>query len=738
MDSCAEIVCDSLDNYAAPSNSLYTINGVVGYVSGHNDFLDQAKAEYFANPRNKSYLTALEVAFGKAVSLNPANQFATLQIWDEDGTNGQPGSILGSTSVSIAQIQADIQAGQPTFVQFQTPVSLNAGFYAGVVLNYGQQDTLALLTNNDGQSSMNTAWELWSNNSWHAYDEGASWGLSLSHAITAYTTDRNVQADFSFEPEICAGTSLQLSNNSRDALLYDWTFAGGDSTHSSLENPMITYAQAGTYPIQLQATGECYLQSIAVDSIYVGSIPAIQFSQVQHSTCDLPNGSATVSIDGGTGILSYSWSTIPMQTSATATALSFGQYSISITDEIGCSSIDSVQISTTPPFTSGVNVVSTSCGQDNGTATAMMNGGTAPFSFVWNSQPNQYSQTATDLAPGTYVVQITDSAGCSDQISFNIEASQGPSLQVSAENTSCEEANGSISLGVIDANGPVQYSWSGLPNEQGSSVQGLSAGTYHFTITDSLSCVISDSVSLNNVGEIPQLALGEDQTICDSLYLDASVVDGSSWNWSSGQQTEGIWVSGSGTYAVLVENQAGCVANDTIEITREYLPEQSISILQDASLLLRYQFQVNPSNQASGVSYLWDFGDGNTSQQMNPIYTYIQPGTYVVSLSAINECGQSMEQDSVQILTTSISDIPTLAYALYPNPSKETSLLQWEKQADGILWIYDAQGKLIQQTEIVAQQQEQQLDASKLASGLYFLRLRLGQEEQFIRWVVQP
>ncbi|MEL6803325.1 MAG: T9SS type A sorting domain-containing protein, partial [Bacteroidota bacterium] len=360
------------------------------------------------------------------------------------------------------------------------------------------------------------------------------------------------------------------------------------------------------------------------------------------------------------------------------------------------------------------------------------------FSFVWNSQPNQYSQTATDLAPGTYVVQITDSAGCSDQISFNIEASQGPSLQVSAENTSCEEANGSISLGVIDANGPVQYSWSGLPNEQGSSVQGLSAGTYHFTITDSLSCVISDSVSLNNVGEIPQLALGEDQTICDSLYLDASVVDGSSWNWSSGQQTEGIWVSGSGTYAVLVENQAGCVANDTIEITREYLPEQSISILQDASLLLRYQFQVNPSNQASGVSYLWDFGDGNTSQQMNPIYTYIQPGTYVVSLSAINECGQSMEQDSVQILTTSISDIPTLAYALYPNPSKETSLLQWEKQADGILWIYDAQGKLIQQTEIVAQQQEQQLDASKLASGLYFLRLRLGQEEQFIRWVVQP
>ncbi|MEW6467467.1 MAG: gliding motility-associated C-terminal domain-containing protein [Bacteroidota bacterium] len=68
-----------------------------------------------------------------------------------------------------------------------------------------------------------------------------------------------------------------------------------------------------------------------------------------------------------------------------------------------------------PPSTLNVNSASTSasCNQSNGTATASVSGGVPPYAYNWNTSPPQNTQTATGLAPGTYVVNVVDATGCS-------------------------------------------------------------------------------------------------------------------------------------------------------------------------------------------------------------------------------------------------------------------------------------------------------------------------------------
>src|SRR5690606_15517613 len=131
-----------------------------------------------------------------------------------------------------------------------------------------------------------------------------------------------------------------------------------------------------------------------------------------HATCSA-NGSAVASASGGTSPYTYSWNTTPAQTTANATDLAAGNYTVTATDANGCSGTQSVTINP-PAQAPTVTTTSTDegCGGVLGTATASATGGTAPYSYSWNTTPAQTSATATDLTAGTYTVTVTDANGC--------------------------------------------------------------------------------------------------------------------------------------------------------------------------------------------------------------------------------------------------------------------------------------------------------------------------------------
>jgi hypothetical protein len=183
-----DTLCDTVSNFMMNhTQSLFRPSDIgtpgMGWVSGTNSFEDKAKADFFNVQLNSwQALHGIYVYFGYAFISDP-NTVINITIWDDNGPNGTPGTVLGSRPLTMSNIGMQIQAGLPVFLTLSPALGFDGSFYAGVEYPQIGMDTIAIVTNNIGESSSNTAWEKWSDNTWHAYTESLSWQLSLAHAI---------------------------------------------------------------------------------------------------------------------------------------------------------------------------------------------------------------------------------------------------------------------------------------------------------------------------------------------------------------------------------------------------------------------------------------------------------------------------------------------------------------------------------------------------------------------------
>ena len=154
-----------------------------------------------------------------------------------------------------------------------------------------------------------------------------------------------------------------------------------------------------------------------------------------NATCNgISNGSATVTVNGGTPPFNFLWSTTPAQTAATANNLSAGNYSLSITDAYGCTSSQNVTITQPPAMNISALATPASCGINNGTASASASGGISPYTYLWLTSPIQNSPSIANLSQGTYSIIIADANGCTQQQSVNVGG--GGNMPVAAFNMS--------------------------------------------------------------------------------------------------------------------------------------------------------------------------------------------------------------------------------------------------------------------------------------------------------------
>ncbi|HBC78163.1 MAG TPA: hypothetical protein DCZ51_06010 [Bacteroidales bacterium] len=207
-------------------------------------------------------------------------------------------------------------------------------------------------------------------------------------------------------------------------------------------------------------------------------------------------GSVTALVTGGTGPYSYSWNSVPIQTTPTATGLTAATYTVTVTDANGCTAINNVTIS--QPASDIVVSISQEnilcSGGTTGSATATVTGGLEPYTFSWNTIPVQTKETATDLAAGTYTVTITDSYGCIKTKIVNITEPQPLSIQSSVTPASCPDSkDGSIVLTITGSTAPFNVIWS--DGFSGQNRTGVEPGTYNAVITDKNNC--SEAIAVN-------------------------------------------------------------------------------------------------------------------------------------------------------------------------------------------------------------------------------------------------
>ena len=204
------------------------------------------------------------------------------------------------------------------------------------------------------------------------------------------------------------------------------------------------------------------------------------------SICD---GTATVSVSGGTPPYTYLWDDPMAQTSITATGLCPDTFLVIVIDALG-GSLTASAIVIESVGTLSLNVSSTSAdfGLCNGTATVVASGGTPPYSYLWNDPMAQTSITATGLCPDTFAVIVIDALGDSISTSVTVIESPGPlSLSVSSTAADFGICNGTATVITAGGTPPYTYLWDASTGFQATPTAfGLCPGTYSVTVTDSL------------------------------------------------------------------------------------------------------------------------------------------------------------------------------------------------------------------------------------------------------------
>ena len=279
------------------------------------------------------------------------------------------------------------------------------------------------------------------------------------------------------------------------------------------------------------------------------------------------NGAIDLTVNGGTGPLTYAWSN--GATTQDISGLVAASYSVTVTDANGCTANLTVPVGQPAVLAlSETHVDLAACGATNGSIDLSVAGGTAPYGYSWTNGAT--TQDLTGLAAGTYTVTVTDAHACQAFKSVTILAPGAPSLSETHVNVSCQGgSNGSVDLTVTGGTGPFTYAWSNGATTQ--DLSGLAAGTYNVTVTDANNCTALLGAT---VTQPALLTLSETHVnVCtggSNGSVDLTVAGGTApygYAWSNGATSEDLSGLAAGTYNVTVTDAHGCTQGLGVTIT---------------------------------------------------------------------------------------------------------------------------------------------------------------------------
>jgi len=249
---------------------------------------------------------------------------------------------------------------------------------------------------------------------------------------------------------------------------YSYSWSNGASTAS------ISNLRIGTFTLTVTDANGCS----ATSSVTISQPLALTgtTSSTRVSCFGGNDGTATITVSGGTTPYSYQWSN--GGTSATTTGAA-GAYTVTVTDANGCKITRTRCITQPTAVAASFSKTNVSCnGGSNGTATVNPTGGTAPYTYVWSTGAT--TKTISGLAAGTYTVTITDNKGCVKTCSTTISQPSAQYATLTATSVSCFGGNdGSISTSNGGGTSPYSYSWSNGAST--ANINNLSAGMYYLT-----------------------------------------------------------------------------------------------------------------------------------------------------------------------------------------------------------------------------------------------------------------
>ena len=407
----------------------------------------------------------------------------------------------------------------------------------------------------------------------------------------------------------------------------------------------LTNVPAGIYELTVTDSNNC-VASFNVELTQPDDF-IIQIEKTDLNCYDGNDGTITVNASGGAAPYTFEWS--DLGNGSTRNNLSAGTYIVKITDSNGCEETREINIENAALFDINPIINNISCfGEDDGSIQLNIDGGVLPLSVLW-SDDSSAGLNRNNLSPGTYSVTISDGSGCIIEEDFNIIEPQELSLSgVITNATDCNNpASGSIDLQVSGGTAPYTFVWSNGANEE--DVENLIANSYNVIVTDSNGCKAEKSFEINRQDDLEINLVTELYAICETREVyqknTVSVSGGVApyvIEWSngivSGNNGEIMDTKTEGSYEVKVTDFLGCQETlifniDTPEIGYPDFDYTSFYFENFNSLAVNDPITFNNLSTEEYVDVLWDFGEGTTSNEINPIHTYTKRGVYEVTLT---------------------------------------------------------------------------------------------------------
>jgi len=387
---------------------------------------------------------------------------------------------------------------------------------------------------------------------------------------------------------------------------YLWT-NGGPITPNYLN------VGAGTYTLVIADSNLCLTSATIVITEPDTLFASITIDQII-SCGGNPTGELTANAVGGTQPYSYTWSN--GDTTANISNLSGGTYTVTITDDHGCSDTASVTLTNPSTIIANQTVINTiTCNSVcDGSVTYAPTGGVSPYVISWPTGITVNGDTATALCGGLdYVVTITDSNLCF--ILDTIHLVEPVALVVSInldDSISCgSTCDANVTANISGGFSPFVFNWSnGL---SGQSISGLCVGTYSVTVSDSNGCMDSDTIVITEPTPIQNTLSSTGTNNCfndTNVTITTNATGGTmpyDYQWSNGDTGAIITGVTAGTYILTLTDDNGCFILDTIIITAPTaMVMDSMTIVNPNCGASDGSLEVFISGGSPSYTYLWN------------------------------------------------------------------------------------------------------------------------------------
>jgi gliding motility-associated-like protein len=378
-----------------------------------------------------------------------------------------------------------------------------------------------------------------------------------------------------------------------------------------------------------------------------------------------PNGAGYTYVWAPAGSLSSSTIFNPVASPTTTT-----NYTVTVTDALGCVGTDNVTVYADPQITTAVAGFNVTCnGACNGQTIVIPGGGSGGFTYNWTSGCTTAS--CTGLCPGSYSVTVTDSWGCTATADTSITQPTVLTASIAASQpASCNgTCDGSATATGAGGTPGYTYSWSTTPVQTTATATGLCAGSYTCTVTDANSCTTTVTVTITQPTLVVIAPMVND-TICfgGSTTLTASASGGNPGGYNY------IWApAGTGATATVTVNPTtttvytvaaadilhNCPATP-VTVTVVVNPPLSVNALGSASICPGASTPLTATavNGNSGpYSYSWSPATGLSATNIaNPVASPTVTTTYTVT--ANDGCSPS----DTATVTVTILPLPVVTF----------------------------------------------------------------------------